>query len=263
MQDKIFDMLLKDDEITWQNVIYNLVKKEEMDPWDINISLLAKRFLEMIKTLKKMDFRISGKMILAAAILLRIKSHRLVSEDLSELDRLIAMSEETQEEFYDELEHSYDKNKGEISPDQFRLIPKTPQPRNRKVSVYDLVEALQKALEVKNRRKIRFGESIDIEIPKETIDISVVIADLYGQIKEYMNKKQSKKITFSQLLKSDKKEDKICTFVPLLHLDHQRKINMQQEFHLGEIDIYLLSEKEQKEEMPEEKAKEYKEVTSS
>ena len=34
-----------------------------------------------------------------------------------------------------------------------QIYPRTPQPRKRKVSVFDLVQALEKALEVENRRK--------------------------------------------------------------------------------------------------------------
>ena len=50
MQDRIFEMLLKEDEITWQTILYDLVKTEEMDPWDIDISLLSQKYLETVKT---------------------------------------------------------------------------------------------------------------------------------------------------------------------------------------------------------------------
>ena len=148
-QDVVFNLIFKEDELTWQSIIYELVKKEEMNPWDIDISLLSQRFIEMIKTLKEMDFRISGKIILAAAILLRIKSNRLVGEDLNQLNRLIAMSEATEDDLFDALEDEFSgeitKMSFEEGDDRFKLIPRTPQPRKRKVSVYDLVEALKKA----------------------------------------------------------------------------------------------------------------------
>ena len=54
-QDKIFDLLIKDDEVTWQTLLYELVKTEEMDPWDINISLLTKRYITTIKKLKELN----------------------------------------------------------------------------------------------------------------------------------------------------------------------------------------------------------------
>ena len=74
MQDRIYNMLMQKDEITWQSIIYDLVRTGEMDPWDIDISVLSKRYLETLKTLKEAHFLISGKIVLAAAILLKIKS---------------------------------------------------------------------------------------------------------------------------------------------------------------------------------------------
>ena len=237
MQEKLFNMLFNEDDVTWQTMIYELVKKEEMDPWDIDLSVLAQRFLEMVKTMKKLDFRVSGKIILAAAVMLRIKSHRLVEEDLNQLNRLIAMSEETEDDFYDELEAGY--SRPEIDEDKFRLIPKTPQPRKRKVSVFDLVDALQKALEVKKRRARFAPAEVRVEIPEKSKDISIIIKEIYGQIKDYFIKEKLKKLSFSQLVPSNDRNDKVYTFVPLLHLDNLRKINLYQEKHLNEIDIYL------------------------
>ena len=97
--DRIFNLLLsKTDEITWQTIIFDLVKSEQMDPWDIDISLLTQKYIEMLRSLKEHDFRISGKVLLAAAILLKLKSHKLVGEELSELDRLLMGVEEEMEE---------------------------------------------------------------------------------------------------------------------------------------------------------------------
>src|SRR3989338_11691150 len=141
--DKIFGIILsKTDEITWQNIIYELVKSEQMDPWDVDVSMLAQKYIDMLRSLKEHDFRISGKVLLAAAILLKIKSHKLVGEDLNELDRLLMGVEEEMEELG--FEESGQITKLTEIP---TLIPRTPQPRKRKVSIYDLVEALERALE--------------------------------------------------------------------------------------------------------------------
>ncbi|MBI4453698.1 segregation/condensation protein A [Candidatus Woesearchaeota archaeon] len=242
MQDKLFDMLFKEQDVTWQNIIFEAVKSEEMNPWDIDISALAKRFLDMVKQLKEMDFKISGKIILAAAILLRLKSNKLLTDDLSELDRLIAMGEQGEDGFYDELEEQF-LEKGRVITDEekFKLIPRTPQPRKRKVSVYDLIEALQQALEVRKRRVKRYEdmEEVTMEIPKRGVDITDIIGAVYGQILNHFFSKRVEKLTFSQLLPSDTKKDKIYTFIPLLHLTNQQKIDLQQEYHLAEIDIYM------------------------
>mgnify|MGYP000237621912 CR=1 FL=1 len=52
MQEKIFDMLLSEDEITWQTIIYDLVKSEQMNPWDVDVSVLTKKYIIILKKLK-------------------------------------------------------------------------------------------------------------------------------------------------------------------------------------------------------------------
>jgi segregation and condensation protein A len=233
-------MLFEEDEITWQSMIYELVRTEQMDPWDIDISVLSVRFLDMVKKLKKLDFRVSGKIILAAAILLRIKSNKLIDEDMNQLNRLIAMTEADDDAMFEELgEDGYQRS--QIEHDKFTLIPRTPQPRKRKVSVYDLVEALQKALEVKRRRVVLHDTEPGLIVPEKKKDMSLVIQELYDQIVKYFRKKKLQKIMFTQLLPSEERRDKVYCFVPLLHLDSLRKIDLVQESHLGPIDIYLIS----------------------
>ncbi|MBS3102654.1 segregation/condensation protein A [Candidatus Woesearchaeota archaeon] len=231
--DKIFELLLDKDEITWQTLIYELVKTEEMDPWDIDVSILTKRYITTIKKLKELNFRISGKVLLAAAVLLRIKSNRLLTQDLTEFDRLIAGDEESIEEL------AFEETFGKLQEDNPRLIPRMPQPRKRKVSIYDLVDALQKALEVKRRRVLNSAPPANVRIPKKSRDITQVIREVYGRVKAFILGNKQNTVTFSQIVPSDSKEDKIYTFIPLLHLSNQRKIELHQEKHFGEIDITL------------------------
>lgn len=241
MQEKIFELLFDKDEITWQSIILDLIKTEQMDPWDIDISLLSHKYLKMLKKLKNLDFRISGKIVLAAAILLRIKSNRLVGEDITELDRLLAGQdmEGLQEDFYEELENEFEAGQGSMVFDKPLLTPRTPQPRKRKVSVYDLMDALQKALEVKKRRVMRNIPAAKIEVPKKTVEITSIIREVYGKITGFFFKNKDKMLTFTELIPSDSKEDKVLTFIPLLHLTNQRKINLLQREHFGEIEIIL------------------------
>jgi len=227
MQDKLYDMLMHEDEITWQTLIYDLVKSEEMNPWDIDISLLTQKYIETIKKLQEMNFFISGKVLLASAILLKIKSHKLVAEEIPYLENLIFPPEP--EEYFDEERPEY------LIPD---LAIKTPQARKRTVSMNDLISALHKALEVNHRRVMRRVAEQNFrmpELPQKKIDISRLIKDVYEKILSFFSKKEP--VTFSKLIPSDKKEDKIMTFIPLLHLDHQEKINLEQKEHFGEISI--------------------------
>ncbi|MBI2499228.1 segregation/condensation protein A [Candidatus Woesearchaeota archaeon] len=232
MQNKLYEMLINEDEITWQSIIYDLIKTEQMDPWDINISLLAKRYLETIKELQDHSFFISGKVVLAASLLLRIKSYKLVNENIAEFDNLLFQKEQ---DLLSEEENPLDFLGEEKIP---TLLVKTPQARKRKVTVNDLIEALQKALQVDEKRNIRRRDERvlrEINLPKYKIDISALIKNLYLKIKDFFQ--NHPKVTFTQLLPSDKKEDKIYTFIPLLHLASQNKVNLEQEAPFGEINI--------------------------
>ncbi len=234
MQNEIYDILMNRDEITWQTLIYDLIKSERMDPWDIDLSILTKRYIETLKKLKEANFFLSGKVLLAASLLLKIKSERLVDEDFAEFDSLIYPSEELNE---DEL---YAESKKYLDHEHPQLTIRTPLARKRKVSMNDLILALQKALEVDQRkslRKIRERE-INVAIPEKKIDITQLIKNVYEKIINFFKFKKEI-LTFTQLVDSDKKEDKILTFIPLLHLDNQEKINLTQEEPFGEIRIEI------------------------
>jgi chromatin segregation and condensation protein Rec8/ScpA/Scc1 (kleisin family) len=55
----------------------------------------------MLKKLKEHDFRISGKIILAAALLLKIKSKHLLSSGIDNLDQLINGIQEEEAMLYE------------------------------------------------------------------------------------------------------------------------------------------------------------------
>ncbi|MBI4016443.1 MAG: segregation/condensation protein A [Candidatus Aenigmarchaeota archaeon] len=238
MEQKLFSLLVEQDEISWKSIIYDLVQKESMDPWDINVSNLANLYLERVKTIR-VDLKTSGKVVLAAAILLRIKSKRLVGADLNEFDRLLASGEEV----YDELEQQLVAGEARAIAENVELVPRTPQLRPRKVSVYDLVRALEKALEVKKRRLFNQIEPGNIVIPTRTFDIGKETEVLYQKIVQALSQSNAH-ATFSSFLPvKHTRIEKIFTFIPLLHLSHQQKIVLSQQKQFGEIFISLEGEK--------------------
>ncbi len=246
MEDRIFQLLVEQDDVTWKDIILNLVKTEQMDPWDINIGLLAKRYIELLNKAKELDFKISGKVVLAAAILLKLKSKRLVGEDLDEFDRMLAGGSEEETDFYEDLAEMRDASR--ISEqEKMHLVPRTPQPRKRKVSVYDLVNALEKALEVKKRRIIKSIPSLEVEQPKRARDVGLMIKQVYSRILDFFLANTGRKMTFTNLVQSADKHDKIMAFIPLLHLSTSRKINLEQKEHFGEISIILNKKAEKNE----------------
>jgi segregation and condensation protein A len=230
MQDKIYNLITKESEITWQSIIYDLVKKEEMDPWDIDITKLTQKYLQTIKTLQEHNFNLSGKIVLASSILLRLKTHRLLTEHIPNFDQQLFPADE------DLLEEMENNEYTEINIPN--LLIKTPQARRRKLKLNELVGALTQALDVNNRRLIKRKDEELIrpaEIPQKKVDITNLIKNLYSKITSFFTKSET--ITFSQLIPSESKEDKIYTFIPMLHLVNEGKIDINQEEHFGEIFI--------------------------
>jgi segregation and condensation protein A len=240
-QKHILDIIVKQDDVSWKNIIFQLIESEQMDPWDINISLIAQKFLEQLRKLQEMDFRIGGKVVLASAVLLKLKADKLRDEELMALDKLIQDAEEPIDLGLDDpgFEEPFSWGEG----GKPTLIPRTPQPRKRKVSVYDLVEALEKALEADARRPEYVApKTLDtIDPPTHHVDISVVIREVYEHIYgHYETLKNKEHLMFHQIARSDDPRDMVMTFIPLLHLENARKVEMQQEEHFGPISVHLL-----------------------
>ena len=77
------------EEMTWQEIIYDLINSEQLDPWDVNITILTDRYMIKIQELEETDFFISSKVLLAAALLLRIKSEILLNHYIPSLDDIL------------------------------------------------------------------------------------------------------------------------------------------------------------------------------
>jgi len=242
--ERIYELLIEKDDITWQTIIHDLVRTEEMNPWDVDVSLLTAKYIETLKQLKSFDFRVTGKVILCAAMLLKMKSSRLVDEDIALLDRMMAGTDE--DEFFEDMDLIDENVPRSISGlDKSKLIPRTPQPRKRKVSIYDLVEALEQALEVKRRRVLKHVPTMNIDLPTRGDDIGILIKQIYYKILRFFSiNRQGTKLTFTQLIPADTREDKVLTFIPLLHLTNLRKIDLHQDEEFGEIKIALRTEKD-------------------
>ncbi len=236
MQDRIFSLLVEQNEISWKSIIFELIKSEEMNPWDVNISLLTQKYIERLKQMKESDLRVGGKVLLAASILLRVKSNKLVGDDLDEFDRLIAGTDVSQEQFYDELEQELARGEELGLKEEYELLPRLPQARRRKVSVYDLVKALEKALEVKQRRVLHSMPPF-MELPARKFDVTAAISNLFQRILSLFGVR--KKLTFNDLLPGESRQDKVYTFIPLLHLSHQQKVELEQAEPFGEIQIKI------------------------
>ncbi len=244
-QEQIHDLLFGE-KLSWQAIIYDLINTEQLNPWDVDIGLLANKYLEKVRELEEANFFVSSKVLLAASLLLRIKSEIILNQDLPSLDDILFGKKE---------EKAYHQERIELDDDLPDLIPRTPLPRFRKVTLQELMAALGKAIKTENRRikkEILFRQQekeTGVSLPKGTFNLQDKIRGIYSKLKHIFSN-QEERLAFSQLLELSN-EEKIPVFVSLLHLDNQQKVWLEQEGHFEEIWILLknLYEKQNKEKL--------------
>ena len=106
--------------------IFKLIDGGELDPWDIDIVHLCDVYVAEIKT--QQDLRISGNALLTAAVLLRFKSR-----------------------IFDEKEETLPTQKEELAVPDIEIIP-VARKIERKVTVFELLDALKEAFELERQR---------------------------------------------------------------------------------------------------------------
>ena len=242
-QEQVHDILFNR-EIGWQEIIYDLINTEQLDPWDINIIILTEKYLETMQKLEEADFFISSKVLLAACLLLRIKSEILLNQYIKSIDEILF----GKKEFLGAKKLERIELDGQIP----ELIPRSPMPRFKKVSLKELMEALGKALTTENRRikkeivKSNAIREIGISFPKRKLSIQDKIKQIFSKIiyslEENKNDPEGdssgkKRINYDSII-GDKKEEKLFSFTPLLYLEHQKKIWIEQNEHFGNIYIW-------------------------
>src|SRR3974377_400696 len=60
---------------------FSLIKKEEVDIYEVNLTRLATQFIEYIETMRLLDLEIAGEFLVMAATLMLIKSRELLPVD--------------------------------------------------------------------------------------------------------------------------------------------------------------------------------------
>lgn len=234
-QEEIHDLLFTR-EVGWQEIIYDLINTEQLDPWNIDIIILSDRFLEKIENIEEADFFVSSKVLLAAALLLRIKSELLLNKHIKSIDEVLFGSEEKK---------SIQLERIELDEEVPELVPRSPMPRFKKVTLQELMESLNKAIATENRRikkeiiNRNALRETGIALPKKRANIKSKIRQIHGNLLIYFKKnKEHKKVSYSNFIGQDK-EERIIAFGPLLHLENQQKIWLAQDAHFEEIHIWL------------------------
>jgi segregation and condensation protein A len=210
---------------SWEQIIYQIIAWEGLDPWDLNLEALADSFVAYIEKMKEIDFKIPAKFIIVAAVLLKMKA-----EHLSFLN---PQGEEM--EFGEELEL-------QEKPGPLMINPITVPPHrqvNRKIMVTELIASLRKVLRMDEKRQMltaKAREKIVIRHDK----LSERIAALYKRIGDILSRIKRQEVEFSRVVSKWERKEVVDTFLPLIFLDHERKVSCRQEEMFDEIYIKKL-----------------------
>lgn len=225
----------------WQGLIHDLIASEQLDPWNIDIARLCRGYFDRIKEMEGQNFFVSSKILLAASLLLRIKSEFLLNKYIKEIDSvLFGKEEEGQKRLFERIE---------LDESELPLLTlKSPLPRFKKVTLQELMAALDTAINTESRRISREIEKKQrerlayVDIPKfKRMSIKDRIRQFYARILSgFKNPKHAAKIKipYSHFTEG-KKEEKVACFLPMLHLSNTNKIWLEQEKHFDELWIYM------------------------
>ncbi|MCA9488117.1 MAG: segregation/condensation protein A [Nanoarchaeota archaeon] len=234
-QEQVHDMLFNR-EIGWQDIIYDLINTEQLDPWDIDIGILSEKFFERVQEYEEMDFFISSKVLLAASLLLRIKSEILLNQYVKSIDEILFGKKDQKKTVLERIE---------LDEEIPELVPRSPMPRFRKVTLKELIGALNKAIVTENRRikkeivNRNALRETGISLPKRKFSIKDKLKEIHRKILDHFNENvESKKITYTDLVGTDR-DERIVSFFPLLQLENNKKVWLDQVDHFEEIDVWL------------------------
>ena len=233
-QNQFFDLITGED-LSWQAIIYDLIKTEQLDPWDVDIGVLADNYIRIVQELEEADFFISSKVLLACSLLLRLKSEILINSYIQDLNDALYGKKDVKK---------YELERLEINEDELpTLVPRTPMARRRKVTLKELMLALNKAIDTENRRIKREIKGKQAEksaltvLPRENyLPLRVRIKNIFGIIKGHIEKGNDY-VKFSHLAPA--REERIASFIPVLHLSNSGRVFLRQPEHFGEIHISL------------------------
>lgn len=198
-------------------ILLGLVQEHKLDPWDVDIEKLAGVYLHRVRKMQEFDLRVSGRTLLSASVLLRMKSDFVLN----------GRGGSTEEE---ELEEVFDLDLPELG--QVTIVQRSP----RKISLLDLLGSLQEALKdipVRKPLQRRKLEKIMQTLNEYHINIERYLEELYQRIKSLAASGQE--VPLSALVLERTRLAVARTLLLLLFLSIQGKVMLQQPEPFGEI----------------------------
>ena len=226
------------------DLLLHLIKKMDIDIYDISITEITNQYLDYINTMKKLDIETSSDYLVMASELMLIKSKSLLpNENITEEDeedelltkenlinRLIEY--EKYKQVTKKLKKMEQKRKKihTKSPSNLNIITDTKIENNTDLTSDDLVQAFY-----------NFLERIDKEKPIQTKVTSkeYSVKRRKNDIKKYLTNKTNKKASFEELFKIHTKSYIVVTFISILELAKENEINIDQKDAFTNIYIEL------------------------
>ena len=214
----------------WDTVLRALTA--DMDPWDIDLVELVRRFRSYLAGLRALELEVPGRMVLVGSVLLRLKSEVLQGLNGGSgegngnghggEEALVAAAEEA----------DYLPEEGVYIAPELRL-PVVRRPR-RKVTLAELEEALRAALaQEKHKRRVRRRpRTQEVPLPQGE-PFSVRARRLFRKLLTLVNGKRD--IPFEALLSRRDPAETVARFMELLHLDAEGKVILTQRRFLGKL----------------------------
>jgi segregation and condensation protein A len=223
------------------DLLLHLVKKQEVDIYQVNLTQIATEFVAYLEQMKELDLEVAGEFLVMAATLLYIKSRELLPVDQQvkpegdeeddddprwELIRRLVEYKKFKDAAANlqtrELEQANIYGRRPARPE----FPAPVEPRRGEVTLFDLVSAVSTILK-------RFHERADIrEIHADPHTVSEKIEHLRSLIAT------SSRLRFSTLFAAARsRAEVVVTFLALLELIRLRQLIVTQSEDFGEIEI--------------------------
>ncbi len=234
--EEIYEVHLKDVFEGPMDLLIHLIKKNEVDIYDIPISLLTDQYLKYIDWLKSMNIDIAGDFLVMAATLTHIKSKMLLParEDDEEDDPRIEITRPLLE--YLQMKSAAEKlsERDILGENTFsRTLDKKDLPidnedRVIKVGLFELMDAFQKLLE-----RIPASQQIDLTTDR------ISVKDRINELIDIFEKEGS--VTFDQLFDENfTKSELVATFLALLEMVKLSLVSIVQNVQSGIIRLFYL-----------------------
>lgn len=234
-------------------ILVNMAKTGKVDPWNVDIVDITDKYLTHLFQMKAQNLRLTGRTLLFAAILLRLKSNVLEGIDASQIEGI-------EEEQFDDFELEDDGwDDSEINTNNVVSLDEVLQRRtsirlnrSRMVNLKDLIKQLQFYEELDRKQSLknaheRAKRRVQNYARLSPDDIINLAHDEYIE-----NGVQRLKANLSEILsRQDKIElneltllgmDKISAYISLLFLTVESDYDLEQDEFYG--DLYVIKREE-------------------